>query len=64
LIIRHNLARWTGRAGDAAGARDQYVGLLPVAERILGPGHPDTLATRSQLAYWTEQAEVQVDAAT
>ena len=43
-------------AGDAAGASDQFAALLPVRERILGPEHPDTLSTRSSLAYWTERA--------
>lgn len=43
---RSNLAHWTGEAGDAAGARDQYAALLPLQERALGPDHPDTLTTR------------------
>ena len=30
LATRHNLASWTGQAGDAAGARDQYAALLPL----------------------------------
>lgn len=42
--------------GAAAGARDQFVALLPIRERILGPEHPHTLTTRRNLAYWTEQA--------
>ena len=44
LAARANLAYWTGKAGDAAGARDQYAALLPVLERVSGrraPGHPD-----------------------
>jgi len=53
---RHNLARWTGEAGDAAGARDQFAALLPVVERVLGPEHPDTLTTRNSLARWTGEA--------
>ena len=53
---RGNLARWTGEAGDAAGARDQYAALLPVRERVLGAEHPDTLAARANLAYWTGRA--------
>ena len=40
LTTRANLACWTGEAGDAAGARDQYAALLPVRERVLGPDHP------------------------
>jgi Tetratricopeptide repeat len=53
LNARANLARWTGAAGDAAGARDQYTALLPIYERVLGPEHPATLATRHNLAYYT-----------
>ena len=56
LTTRASLARWTGEAGDAAGARDQCAALLPVRERVLGPEHPDTLATRNNLAHWTEEA--------
>ena len=48
LATRSHLARWTGEAGDAAGARDQFAALLPVRERVLGPEHPDTLATRAR----------------
>ena len=53
MLDGNHLARWTGEAGDAAGARDQYVALLPIRERVQGPEHPDTLAARSNLAYWT-----------
>ena len=56
LTVSNQLASWTGQAGDAAGARDQYAALLPVIERVLGPEHPDTLATRGNLALWTGQA--------
>jgi hypothetical protein len=31
-------------------------GIVLAYERVLGPGHPDTLATRNNLAYWTRQA--------
>ena len=34
-------------------ARDHFAALLPVHERVLGAEHPDTLTTRSNLAYWT-----------
>ncbi|WP_425568339.1 hypothetical protein [Nonomuraea rubra] len=37
-------------------ARDQYAALLPIRERVLGPGHPATRTTRGQLAYWRERA--------
>jgi hypothetical protein len=42
-----------GVAGDSAGARDQLAAVLPDFERVLGPGHPDTLIVRSHLAHWT-----------
>jgi hypothetical protein len=29
--------------------------LLPDQERVLGRDHPDTLGTRSNIAYWTGQ---------
>ena len=57
LATRDNLARWTGEAGDAAGARDQFAALLPVRERVQGPEHPDTLTTRANLAYWSGKTQ-------
>ena len=56
LTVRAGLARWTGEAGDAAGARDQFAALLPICERVLGPEHPDTLTVRVGLARWTGEA--------
>ena len=56
LGARNQLAIWTGMAGDAAGARDQFAALLPVRERILGAEHPYTLTTRHNHAYWTREA--------
>ena len=56
LATRDNLARWTGEAGDAAGARDQYAELLPVLERVLGPEHLDALTARRDAALWTGEA--------
>ena len=56
LIARATLAYWTGQAGDAAGARDQYAALLPIEERVLGPEHPETLTTRANLARYTGEA--------
>jgi hypothetical protein len=46
LAARHNLAAFTGQAGDAAGARDLLAALLPDMRRVLGPEHADTLTTR------------------
>jgi hypothetical protein len=56
LAARAFLADWTGLAGDAAAARDQYAALLPLCERVSGPEHPDTLIARGNLAYWTGEA--------
>ena len=56
LSAHNHLARWTGEAGDAAGARDQFAALLPIRERVQGPEHPDTLTARHELAYWTGHA--------
>ena len=56
LRARANLARWTGEAGDAAGARDQFAALLPVQQRVLGAENPYTLRTRANLACWTGEA--------
>ena len=35
-----SLARWTGEAGDAAGARDQFAALLPSASGSSAPSTP------------------------
>ena len=56
LTAWHELAHWTGLAGDRAGARDLYAELLKVRARVQGPEHPDTLAARHSLARWTGQA--------
>jgi hypothetical protein len=56
LAIRNNIAEWTGRCGDAAGALRLFLELLPDRERVLGPHHPATLATlatRNNIAFWT-----------
>ena len=57
LIARADLARWTGRAGDAAAARDQYAALLPIRERVSGAEHPETQHVREELGYWTNEAD-------
>jgi hypothetical protein len=56
VAARADLAHWTGQAGDAAGARDQFTALLPICERVLGPEHPDTLTARGNLAAWAKQS--------
>jgi len=57
LTARGNLARWTGEAGDPAAAREMFAELLPVREQVSGPDHPDTLATRANLARWAMRAK-------
>ena len=57
LTARANLAHYTGAAGDAAGARDQYAALVPVRERVSGAGHPETLIARASLAHWARLAQ-------
>ncbi|HUN31351.1 MAG TPA: hypothetical protein VMU95_04970 [Trebonia sp.] len=56
LAARHELACWTGIAGDATGARGQLAALVPDYDNRLGRGHPDTLAAREELAHWTGEA--------
>jgi hypothetical protein len=56
LAARAGLANWTGAAGDAVAARQQYATLLLIREQVLGPEHPDTLTGRADLARWTGEA--------
>ena len=46
MTTRHEAARWTAEAGDAARARDQFAELLPAIEQVLGAEHPDSLTAR------------------
>ncbi|MGN9786930.1 FxSxx-COOH system tetratricopeptide repeat protein [Nonomuraea sp. ZG12] len=62
LTARARLARFTGMAGDAVAARDQYVQLLPLFTRHLGPEHEQTLTLRVRLAEWTGEAGARSDA--
>ncbi len=50
------MAYWTGQAGNVAGARDLFAGLLPVVERVVGPDHLEILISRSHLASFTGEA--------
>jgi hypothetical protein len=60
--VRNGLATWTGRTGDAAGAREQSAALLTDVLRALGPNHPYTLSRRGNLAHWTGMGGDAVDA--
>jgi tetratricopeptide (TPR) repeat protein len=53
LTTRNNVAHWTGRCGDGAGALRLLTALAPDQERVLGPDHPHTLGTRNDIAHWT-----------
>lgn len=57
-IIPSNAAEWstiwTRMAGDVAAAWDQLAELLPVSERVVGPEHPSTLATRHAQTWMSE----------
>jgi hypothetical protein len=57
LLARANLAHWTGMAGDAAEARDQYAVLLAIEQRELGRDHPYAELARASLDYWTAAAD-------
>jgi hypothetical protein len=50
VSTRLHLAHWTATAGNPAAAREQLTALLPVLERVRGPGHRDTRDARSELA--------------
>jgi len=41
-----SFARWIGRAGNPAEARDHFAALLPAFKRVFGPYHPDTLSVQ------------------
>ncbi|MFI9366997.1 hypothetical protein ACIG5E_39095 [Kitasatospora sp. NPDC053057] len=43
-------------AGDVAGAATAFAELLEDIVRVLGPDHPDTLAARSNPAWWRGMA--------
>ncbi len=50
MKVQHNLAYWTGKAGDTAGAIVLFRELLETQVRVLGTDAPAALNTRSNLA--------------
>jgi hypothetical protein len=50
LGTRGSRARWTGEAGDAIGAREQFAALLQTYERAFDPDHWKTLNVRTRHA--------------
>ncbi|MFC5645608.1 hypothetical protein [Kitasatospora cinereorecta] len=57
LTARSNLARWRGKARDAAGATSAYEQLLEHQLRIMSPDHPEILTTQVGLYYWRSRAQ-------
>jgi hypothetical protein len=57
------LGRSLGESGQATAARDHYQHLAGITHQHLGPEHPDTLTTRSNLAYWRGRSGDAVGAA-
>jgi hypothetical protein len=47
---------WLGEAGQVQEAITEFRRLLEDRARVLGPDHPDTLATRNNLTFWLEQS--------
>ncbi|MFE9399904.1 tetratricopeptide repeat protein [Streptomyces flavidovirens] len=54
FAVRSNLAHWRGEAGDVAGAVAAYEELVEQMLSVLGPDHPHTLITQTNLAEWRE----------
>jgi tetratricopeptide repeat protein len=57
LATRHNIALWTGKAGEAGPARHLFAALLPDVTRVLGADHPETLKARGGVAGWTGEGD-------
>ncbi|WP_238011269.1 tetratricopeptide repeat protein [Dactylosporangium sp. AC04546] len=51
MNIRENLVHWMSETGDRAKARDLYAEVLAVRERVRGTDHPQTVSTRTDLAF-------------
>ena len=56
LLVRTDLAWWTGHAGRPDAALTELREILPLRERASGKQHPDTLTVRADLAEWTGRA--------
>ncbi|RSN42534.1 tetratricopeptide repeat protein [Streptomyces sp. WAC 04229] len=61
--VLHRFGASLGESGQVAAARDHYQHLAATTCHYLGPDHPDTLATRSNLATWRGKAGDVVGAA-
>lgn len=56
LLVRDNLARWRGDAGDPIGAAAALEQLVPDCVRVLGAEHHTTLMSRAHLARYRAEA--------
>jgi Domain of unknown function (DUF4062)/Tetratricopeptide repeat len=52
----HRAAVYLGYSGSHAAARDLHRQVLAARQHDLGADHPDTLASRAEVAYWTGNA--------
>jgi hypothetical protein len=52
-IGMERIAAYLGFSGSYVTARELYRRVVEARERVLGPEHPDTLAARADLAWWT-----------
>ena len=58
LRARAKLAEYTGKAGNPAGARDQYATLLPIVQRVYGPEDKETLDAWGNLYHWKSRTRL------
>jgi hypothetical protein len=59
MSVHHEIARWLGETGDAAGAVATLERLLAVRESTLDADHAHIRTTRRDLAKWQELARSQ-----
>ncbi len=57
LTTRHNLAVLRGRAGDAAGAAEDFERLVPDMRRVHGADYIYTVLAERAAARWRQEAE-------
>ncbi|MFC0052016.1 tetratricopeptide repeat protein [Streptomyces actinomycinicus] len=55
-VVLYRAGTSLGQTGQVTAARDYYRNLTGTTRRYLGADHPDTLRSRSQLAWWQGEA--------
>jgi hypothetical protein len=58
LLLRTDLAWWTGQAGNPKSALEQLGEVLPARELVSGPENADTLTVRADFAEWTGRSDI------